>query len=229
MISSLAPLHRGAPALIVVAVMFVAVNALTAGILLGPTLSTLLHGESEPNQTPVDRSLALVPDLVAGHTGWCAYQRPSAGGSCARVAPPLSTGPAGTRYAACGFQPTHFAGLTAHWGEVVTALPTRVAPANALLSCASSWYSIRGDVLLAAILLDARNPRILAPMPPRLSPLHGQQGVFAVAASELAMRRIGTGWLIVQGGTWSQRLTLMKLLHATGPWDSIRRAVRRRR
>jgi hypothetical protein len=51
----------------------------------------------------------------------------------------------------------------------------------------------------------------------------------AVAASELAMRRIGTGWLVVQGGTWPQRLTLIRLLHTTGPWDSIRRAVGRHR
>jgi hypothetical protein len=216
MIGSYAPLRRRAPALMLVAI-FLALNALIASVLIGPTPSALLHGDGEPNQTSIDHSLARVPDLIAGHTGWCAYDGPSAGGACARVAPPLSTEPADARHAACGFQPIHFAGLTAHWGEAVTTLPARTAPAGALLSCASSWYAIRGDVLLAAILLDARNSSVSAPAPPRLRPLHGGHGIFTVAASELAMRRIRKGWLVVQGGTLSQRLSLLRRLHTTEP------------
>jgi hypothetical protein len=216
MIGSSVPVRRRAHTLVLVALVG-ALSLLIATVLVGPTPSALLNGEGEPNQTPVDHGLAIVPDLIVGHTGWCAYQRTPGGGACTPVAAPVPTEPAESGQAVCGFQPVHFAGLAAHWGEVVTALPVSPASADAaLLSCASSWYSIRGDVLLAAILLDAHNPDVAAPAPPMLSALHDRPGIFTVAASGLAMRRIGTAWLAVQGGTLPQRLTLIRLLHASG-------------
>lgn len=229
-VGSSAPARRLAPKLAFVAV-FGALSALSVAALVGQTPSALLHGGGDPSQISVDHVRAPTPDLIAGHTGWCVYQRQSGTGACAPVAPPLSIRAAESGHAACAFQPIHLRGLTAHWGEAVVALPRRNAPADALLSCATSWYSIRGNVLLAAILLHARNPSVSAPAPPRLIALRGRRGMFTFVGSEVVMRRIGKVWLAVQGGTLPQRLTLVRLLQITGSaltWRPSRAAGLRR-
>jgi hypothetical protein len=205
--------------LVVVAV-FGAATVAIVSLAVGLTPSALLHGESEPSGPSAGRGhLVAVPDLVAGHAGSCAYERPDGGGACSAVAPPLPTASGEPANAICGFQPIRPAGLTAHWAQVVTRLRSRSAPAarDALLSCASGWYAIKGKVLLAAILLNALDPRVAAPTPPSLQALEGQAGIFIVAASEdVVMQRDGKAWIAVQGGTRFQDLTLIRALRPIG-------------
>ena len=115
-VGSSAPARRLAPKLAFVAV-FGALSALSVAALVGQTPSALLHGGGDPSQISVDHVRAPTPDLIAGHTGWCVYQRQSGTGACAPVAPPLSIRAAESGHAACAFQPIHLRGLTAHWGE----------------------------------------------------------------------------------------------------------------
>jgi len=179
----------------------------------------LLTGGASTEEPRIDHGLPI-PNVVAGQTGWCSYSGPSlaSGGACTPAAQSLPTASAGAQPGTCGFQPLHIAGLTAQWGRVVTALPARNAhvPGSALLSCASTWYSMNGGVLLAAILLDARNPNGPAPTPRGLTALRGTPELFMTpgAARTLLMRRIGNAWLVVEGGTQSIRLVLIRVLRA---------------
>jgi hypothetical protein len=204
---------------LLVFIVFGAACMAIVSVLMGTTPAALLRGEAEPNGTPRHHDPVSVPDLIAGHVGWCAYEWPNGGGACSPVAPPLPTTSVEPTHPICGFWPIRLAGLATHWTQAVTTLPSRstLGDNDALRSCASSWYAIKGKVLLASILLNAHEPRTVAPPPPRLDALDGQPGVFIVAASEdLVLRRAGKAWLAVQGGSRSEQLRLIRKLRPTG-------------
>lgn len=190
-------------------------SAATVLVLVDPAP---LHEESAAtSQTSVGRpDHPFIPDLLAGHIGWCTYgPSRTSGGACAAAGAPLRSAPVEKGHGMCGFQPLHVADLAAHWGQVITEAPpapSRQIANGALLSCASNWYSIDGEVLLASILLNAHDVRERAPTIPGFVALGGQTGVFAAPSSDLAARRFGRGWLAVRGGTPALRALLLDRL-----------------
>ena len=70
------------------------------------------------------------------------------------------------------------------------------------LSCASTRYLLHGQALLAALLVDAKNPR-RDPRPlPAMHTLSHHRGVFAAlgASGPIVARRVRSGWLVVGEG-----------------------------
>ena len=121
----------------------------------------------------------------------------------------------------CSIDAPRLLDVTASW-----AVSTRVprlgssVTANALFSCARSWYSIKGytEAPSAAILLGARDPHGAAPALPGLKPTV-QPGIFLEdggADGPLLARRIGHAWLVVQGPSTSIDAMLLGALRIGG-------------
>jgi hypothetical protein len=71
------------------------------------------------------------------------------------------------------------------------------------LSCAQTTYRMSGETFRAAVLLNARDLQALAaPLP---------------STAALAVRRAGSGWLVVSGGNATQRKRLLKALRVRKP------------
>lgn len=186
----------------------------TAAIVLvvaGPQPSMLLHGASGESRI----SAPLAPDLVAGHTGWCRYGASSSGaGACVAVTAPLPTAAVTSRGPGCRFLPLHLAGLTSQWDQTLAtpAATNPSIPRGSLLSCASSWYAIDGKVVLASILLNARQPSRPPPALPGFSAKSQRNEILELPASDLSARALGQVWLVVRGGTAALRAALLRTL-----------------
>lgn len=151
------------------------------------------------------------------------------------VIPEGHTAPQTTRAATGAYEPGSSAALspcsiriprlpyvTASWGVVATRVPTlgTAVEASVLFSCARSWYSIKGSTAApsAAILLGARNPTGPAPVLPGLTATT-HPGVFSEdggASGPILARRVGRGWLVVQGPSISTDARLLSALRAEG-------------
>ncbi len=127
--------------------------------------------------------------------------------------------PAGTTPSPCAIHAAHLPSITAQREVVATNAPA-LGPGvsrNELFSCARSWFYIKGQSYSysAAILLNAQDPRRRAPQLPGLTST-GQSGVFINAPAEIVAKRIGPGWLVVQGQSVSLTKQLLSTLRVTG-------------
>lgn len=119
----------------------------------------------------------------------------------------------------CSLPAVHLPGVTRQWEVVATTIPRfgSAVTADALHSCARAWYQFgNAPVLSAAVLLNARDPNRRAPAPPDLRAT-GTPGVFSEdggASGNIAARRLGRAWLVVQGGTPQLRASLLRSLIA---------------
>lgn len=91
----------------------------------------------------------------------------------------------------------------------------------AFQSCANTEYSLRGERLNSAILLDAEHPgRTPAPLP-NMTPLPGAAGVYRIPGGpgsgySIIAKRMHGAWLLVSSHrSIPQQLTLLSHLHAT--------------
>jgi hypothetical protein len=95
----------------------------------------------------------------------------------------------------------HLHQVTAQWEVVVTRAAGLGAAVtgDTLLSCAQTWFSIRGQTASpsAAVLLNAQDPARPAPTPPGLTPTR-DPGIYANPSAELRAKRVGRAWLVVQ-------------------------------
>jgi hypothetical protein len=119
----------------------------------------------------------------------------------------------------CEITSTPLPGLQARWGHVVLDVRSFTGiTGRPFLSCVDTQYELRGWGLDAGVVLDATHPG-LAPAPlPGMSAVRGHRGVFKAPGwdGELAGRRIGRAWLLVEGGSsQTQRLTVLEHLRAT--------------
>jgi hypothetical protein len=71
------------------------------------------------------------------------------------------------------------------------------------LSCARSTFRRDGQTYEAAVLLNARDLQALAPPLP--------------STAQLAVRRVGNGWLVVSGGEQAQRERVLRQLRVRRP------------
>lgn len=172
-----------------------------------------------PRTRPLDRSSALpYPTPLDAHG------RPISLGTAQPPTPvPVKTiDPNHPQTGSCAIRAVALPGLKRQWEVIATAIP---APrpsidAAALFSCARSWYLFdeRSPALSAALLLNAREPRLRAPALPGLTPI-SPRGFFTEnggSAGNITARRLGRAWLVVQGGTASQRAQLLQILRVQG-------------
>jgi hypothetical protein len=122
----------------------------------------------------------------------------------------------------CAIAAVVMPGLRRQWEVIATGMPARTSSvdAGALFSCARSWYLFdeRSPALSAALLLNAREPRLRAPALPGLTPT-SPSGFFTEdggSAGDITARRLGLAWLVVQGGTAPQREQLLRMLRVEG-------------
>jgi hypothetical protein len=122
----------------------------------------------------------------------------------------------------CAIRAVALPGLRRQWEVIATGIPARRSSVDtgALFSCARSWYLFdeRSPALSAALLLNAREPRLRAPALPGLTPT-SPSGFFAEgggSAGDITARRLGPAWLVVQGGTPPQRTLLLRILRLEG-------------
>jgi hypothetical protein len=122
----------------------------------------------------------------------------------------------------CSIHVSHLPDVTASWGVLASSVPRlgSSVTANALFSCARSWYSIKGytEAPSAAILLSARDPHRAAPALPGLRPTT-RPGIFLEdggADGPLLARRVGRAWLVVQGPSASIDTMLLGALRVGG-------------
>jgi len=213
-------------AALVVAGSFVAVAVATGGLDLGRVTS---GGVGAGVRDP--RGLPLTPDLEAGHAGWCSYpalshqtaERPGVVGCtpASQGTPPVVSRPIDPRSdhgGPCTLGPMRIAGIQAAWGRVIVRKPrySERFPRGALLSCETAWLSLRGSVIVAAILLNARNSEDRAPaLPgsPRWDPRSRTYSSYGGTAGDLTAQRFGGGWLVVQGANRTNRLAVLRGLH----------------
>ena len=126
--------------------------------------------------------------------------------------------------ALCSITRVRLVGVTAQWEVVATTTPalgSAVVPTT-LFSCARSWFAIKGQshAPSAAVLLDAQDPRRLAPPLPGLTPTR-QPGVFSEPSAEIFAKRVGLGWLVVQSQSASLGRMLLGAIRIGG--SAIRR------
>ncbi len=118
----------------------------------------------------------------------------------------------------CSIRASGLPGLRAKEGFVViSAAPQTDTVAHALLSCASTSYSVGGSMVVGSVLVDASHPGSNPTLPPTMTPVAGQPGFFEgpVAEGEGVVRHVRGAWVMVSGGTGvSQRLLVLKHLHA---------------
>jgi len=139
---------------------------------------------------------------------------------------PSSTLPASTWTApevppagACAISARHLPGLRAISGGVLGALaPTPGVADRGLLSCANTRYSLHGSSLDAAVLLDAAEPGVRAPVaPPGAHALPGHSHLYRApgAFGTILGRRLAGAWLLVEGGSsQAQRERVLAQLRA---------------
>jgi hypothetical protein len=188
-----------------VAAMVSAMSVTVVLVLVSPGPSALINGFSSIDSTPFDSRGRAVPDLIAGHVGWCSYPGSSNdGGACVAIAPAVPSERAGPLGTACGFHSLQAPGLTAQWGQRAiraTAPDLHLAP-GVLVSCASTFFSFGPTVLLAAVLASARDHGSAGPAP-------------RDTAGTVTMRRNGGAWIAVEGGTLPLRVQLLSALRPT--------------
>ncbi len=132
---------------------------------------------------------------------------PGSGG----VSPVRTYTPGSSSPAPCSIGRARLASVTAQWEVVATTTPTlgSAVVRDTLFSCARSWFSIKGQTQApsAAVLLNAQDPRRLAPLLPGLRPTD-RPGILSDASAEIVAKRVGRAWLVVQ----SQSVSLGKML-----------------
>ncbi len=109
--------------------------------------------------------------------------------------------------------------------RVLSATPPRALPAaGGLLTCYSLSFELHGRGGVAALLLNARASGAAAQPIPGLTPLRSHAGVWVGSAApqgssevggELFARRVGNGWLVLQGPDQADAVTLLQRLRAS--------------
>ena len=136
------------------------------------------------------------------------------------------SGPAKAPVGPCEIHVTHLPGLTVQRGVVVDRISSHSGlPAQPLLSCVSTSFSLKGDSLIASVLIDAAHPGTTPRSLPAMKPLSAHPGVFEALggsvgglgdSGQILARRTSGAWLVVANGSGNaQRLTLLEHLRAT--------------
>jgi hypothetical protein len=163
-------------------------------------------------------------DPVALDSAGRVIREPPGGALPTTARAPTRTVEAGSRATSspCSIQAPRLPDVTASWGVLATRVPRlgSSVTANALFSCARSWYSIEGyaEAPSAAILLSARDPHRAAPALPGLKPTT-RPGIFLEdggADGPLLARRVGRAWLVVQGPSTAIDAMLLGALRVGG-------------
>ncbi|MGO9958701.1 MAG: hypothetical protein ACLP50_22520 [Solirubrobacteraceae bacterium] len=144
--------------------------------------------------------------------GWSFWQAPSA--VTPQIHEPRYHGRTRPRAGVCELAQHGLPGLTAEWGSTITGLPAvRDYVGELFTSCVSTEYYLHGWPIAAAVLLDARRPgAVLGPIT-GARPLPGHPDIVDFAGASLSARRVGSAWLVVQGGSsTTQRVMALKHL-----------------
>ncbi len=148
-------------------------------------------------------------DTPAGATPQSFSLRDAAGRDVSATAATGPPGPLRTRRVNARKPPKAPCAITARSGPrassarlVVTPRPLDLVRPS-YLSCSQTTYRMSGRTFRAALLLNARDLQALAPPLP--------------STAALAVRRVGTGWLVVSGGNATQRERLLKKLRVRRP------------
>lgn len=131
---------------------------------------------------------------------------------------------AGSPRGPCEIHASNSMGLVAGGGVVVDKLISRAElPAHPLLSCISTSFRLKGDSLIASLLVDAAHPGTRPTSLPAMKPLAGHPGIFEAIGGaigglgdygQILARRVPGAWLIAGRGKSAQRLVLLEHLHA---------------
>jgi hypothetical protein len=122
----------------------------------------------------------------------------------------------------CSIHSGAIPGLQPQWGNVSTGV-TAVSgvDGSAFLPCADTEFYWHKWPLEAAVLLDAAHPGSPPAALPETRPVAGHPGVFDAPGSiqgHLTGRRVGSAWLVVQGGSGlRQRLAVLNDLTIVPP------------
>jgi hypothetical protein len=119
---------------------------------------------------------------------------------------------------ACSLRTMNIRGLEIGEAKVVTRVATyRGLVGLGFMSCASTFYKLKGSPMVAAILLSASHPGSIAPDLPAMKLVLGSSDIFLARGfeGEMLARRIGGGWLVVSQGDELRRRTLLNDLRAT--------------
>jgi hypothetical protein len=178
-------------------------------------LREVARGSRAPRFTPLDARGRAIRES-AGRSARLGFEVPTRSlrnraylvtGVCTGQAPCLRESPQGARGSggACTIGERGLAGLVVDGGSVVAPIrPMRGLPGRALLTCASTSYTMENWPTIAGVLIDARHPGVKPAPLPELTPLAGHPGVFQAASAEgpVVARRIPGAWVVVaKGGT----------------------------
>jgi hypothetical protein len=159
------------------------------------------------------------PVLIDRHGQIIADPNPAGRPATSAVAPVRSVSPGSRSSGPCSIARVHLPTVTAQWEVAIThtkGLGTAV-PRDTLLSCARTWFAIRGQTTApsAAILLNAQDPARPASMPPGLQPTR-QPGIYANPSAQLRAKRVGRAWLVVQCQSVTLADQLLKAVRVQG-------------
>jgi hypothetical protein len=120
----------------------------------------------------------------------------------------------------CSLRVAHLAGMIPRFGHVVANVtPTRGIAGDGFASCIDAEYSYAGSSLDAAVLLDAGQPGLVAPVRlPGATRVPHHPGLFSAAGwnGQILGRRIANAWLLVEGGaSLRQRIRVLSHLRAS--------------
>jgi hypothetical protein len=166
---------------------------------------------------PLDSSGAVLATAAPGPDygfvrGWSFWQAPSA--VTPNIHEPPYHGSSRPRAGACELTQHGLPGLTPEWGSTITSIPTvKNYLGELFVSCVSTEYYLRGWPMVAALLLDAGHPGIPVGPIPGAQPIPDNPSTVDFAAASLSARRVGSAWLVVQGGSGTaQRLRVLEAL-----------------
>jgi hypothetical protein len=166
---------------------------------------------------PLDRFGRVIATRVGNQDGTFPFfwQAPSA--VTPNIHEPPYHGPTHALPGVCELSQHGLPGLTPEWGHAIKEIsPARDSVGELFTSCIDTQYYLHGWPLVAAVLLDARQPgRVLGEIP-GAKPVSGYPATVEFAAGSLTARRVGNAWLVVQGGSGTdQRLRVLGALRIT--------------
>jgi hypothetical protein len=163
---------------------------------------------------PLDRDGNVIQTRVPYQAGSFAsfWQAPTA--VTPNISEPPYHGPTHPLPGVCELGQHGLPGLTPEWGHAIRHItPARNSVGELFLSCIDTHYYLHGWPLVAAILLDARQPGRALGRIPGAGPVAGYRDTVNFAGGRLTARRVGNAWLVVQGGSGLvQRLRVLGAL-----------------
>jgi hypothetical protein len=105
-------------------------------------------------------------------------------------------------------------GLRAVSAQIASGAPVHKPDVNgrAYLTRATTVYDFRGRRYRAAVLVDARDPKRPAAELPGAAP---RADGLVDASGHLSARRVGAGWLVVEGASARERVLVLRALRVS--------------